>query len=523
MRGPKPKWRVNFLNKAERELLKRLGLAPDVLDAVREQLDQAVLQPANAGAALQPLPLCNNHLRPDEPRDSQAQNDTDAVHASVHSGESVRQKPPPSPAEIRKSRIIAMGMDMSQISSVVRTETVSPLDIFRRRRQLAEESGLFSVLFGEDTAKRANFGNAVSTCLGVPFGVSESIYVRGCKSPAAEAAPPADADTVRNLLDYGAMPLGYIRSLPYNLEPDNAAHAVACGAVPFSLGVGSSLIESAACGVTSLRTTYGLCSRFGVLCRAPSMEIVQLHASCVRDLTMALRPIFTGSRRDCTSFAQELPDWYGALSAVDIRTYTIGIADCADTAGPAVSAAVNKAAELFELLGATVVRRAMPTSGCEAALASIIAAAECKIEDTAGRRSGKTDFSDLPLDARREILRHHLLLENERLLTDARRLRSSTIQGFERALCDVNAVIAPAVTDAGTPTDIQFIPALAGLCALSLPCGVTPEGKNIALLIIGRMFSESTLLSLGNIYEQATKMTKEMVRRGRRCRLPDKA
>ena len=473
------------MNKAERELLKRLGLAPDVLDAVREQLDRAVLQPANAGAALQPLPLCNNHLRPDEPRDSQAQNDTDAVHASVHSGESVRQKPPPSPAEIRKSRIIAMGMDMSQISSVVRTETVSPLDIFRRRRQLAEESGLFSVLFGEDTAKRANFGNAVSTCLGVPFGVSESIYVRGCKSPAAEAAPPADADTVRNLLDDGAMPLGYIRSLPYNLEPDNAAHAVACGAVPFSLGVGSSLIESAACGVTSLRTTYGLCSRFGVLCRAPS--------------------------------------WYGALSAVDIRTYTIGIADCADTAGPAVSAAVNKAAELFELLGATVVRRAMPTSGCEAALASIIAAAECKIEDTAGRRSGKTDFSDLPLDARREILRHHLLLENERLLTDARRLRSSTIQVFERALCDVNAVIAPAVTDAGTPTDIQFIPALAGLCALSLPCGVTPEGKHIALLIIGRMFSESTLLSLGNIYEQATKMTKEMVRRGRRCRLPDKA
>ena len=93
MRGPKPKGRVNFLNKAERELLKRLGLAPDVLDAVREQLDQAVLQPANAGAALQPLPLCNNHLRPDEPRDSQAQNDTDAVHASVHSGESVRQKP----------------------------------------------------------------------------------------------------------------------------------------------------------------------------------------------------------------------------------------------------------------------------------------------------------------------------------------------------------------------------------------------------------------------------------------------
>lgn len=175
MRGPKPKGRVNFLNKAERELLKRLGLAPDVLDAVREQLDQAVLQPANAGAALQPLPLCNNHLRPDEPRDSQAQNDTDAVHASVHSGESVRQKPPPSPAEIRKSRIIAMGMDMSQISSVVRTETVSPLDIFRRRRQLAGESGLFSVLFGEDTAKRANFGNAVSTCLGVPFGDRKSV------------------------------------------------------------------------------------------------------------------------------------------------------------------------------------------------------------------------------------------------------------------------------------------------------------------------------------------------------------
>ena len=37
------------MNKAERELLKRLRLAPDVLDAVREQLDQAVLLPANAG------------------------------------------------------------------------------------------------------------------------------------------------------------------------------------------------------------------------------------------------------------------------------------------------------------------------------------------------------------------------------------------------------------------------------------------------------------------------------------------
>ena len=129
-------------------------------------------------------------------------------------------------------------------------------------------------------------------------------------------------------------------------------------------------------------------------------------------------------------------------------------------------------------------------------------------------------LSALPETAREEILFKRLLLKEGTVLNGARIRRGQLIQGFERALSDVNAVICPAVWDDGSASDMPAALSLIGMCGLTLPCGKTPEGQNLGLLIAARQFSEDTLLILGKIYEQANHMSREVVRRGRHCRIP---
>lgn len=493
------------------EILSGLSLSGTSADKVLDRFDAAsALCRGNytAQPVIQPVPLCNNHLRPD-------------TVCPAYESPGVM---PPLPRKKSSAGVFRSGMSIVESSALIRTEAASWQDILRIWGENAEKSGFFSLRFEENILRRVNTENISSMCFGVPFGVTESIYVRSCQIPWGPL-PPRDADAVSSLLCEGAIPIGYIKSSPFNMGPDMAAQAVAGGTVPFSLGVdmgGSGLVNAARTGVTAMRTTYGLCSRFGVLCRAPSLELICVNAGSVRDLAMVSRILFQGCRNDCTSYSQMMPGWYETLSHIEIKNYTVGFAEnmLDQRKNPYATAAVLKAAEAFELLGGTVRSVRLPLNGTENELMRIIAAGECRIEDMTGCRRGNPDLSALPEAAREEILFKRLLLKEGTVLNGARIRRGQLIQGFERALSDVNAVICPAVWDDGSASDMPAALSLIGMCGLTLPCGKTPEGQNLGLLIAARQFSEDTLLILGKIYEQANHMSREVVRRGRHCRIP---
>lgn len=319
-----------------------------------------------------------------------------------------------------------------------------------------------------------------------------------------------------------------------------SAAALAAGAAIATLGsdTGGSIRQPAAlCGLVGLKPTYGLISRFGLIAYASSLDQIGPFARTVEDAAIVLGAIAGHDPRDSTSFKTEIPDYRAELKRRR-GPWKLGIPKEYFGAGldPEVGAAVEKAIAFYRAQGCDIREVSLPhTHYCLDAY-YVIATAEASSNLARydgiryGHRSKEAkDVLDVYQKSRAEgfgdevkrriILGTYVLSSGyyDAYYLRAQKVRTLIRQDFLNAYREVDALITPtsplpafklgekfADPLAMYLCDIYTIGVnLAGLPALSLPCGFTAGGLPIGLQLIGQPFREADLLATAHAYEQA--------------------
>lgn len=325
-----------------------------------------------------------------------------------------------------------------------------------------------------------------------------------------------------------------------------SAAALSAGEAPATLGsdTGGSIRQPAAlCGVVGLKPTYGLVSRFGLIAYASSLDQIGPFGRTVEDVAMLLQVIAGHDERDSTSFATPIPDYRAALTARRERPWRIGIPKEYFGAGldPEVAAAVQAAVAYYRSLGAEVREVSLPHTEYALAAYYIIATAEASSNLARfdgvryGHRSAEAEnLLDLYFKSRAEgfgsevkrriILGTYVLSSGyyDAYYGRAQKVRTLIREDFINVYRDVDVILTPT---APTPAfkrgeksedplamylaDIYTIGVnLAGLPAISVPCGYTAGGLPIGLQLIGQPFAEADLLACAHAYDLAHTMGK---------------
>lgn len=319
-----------------------------------------------------------------------------------------------------------------------------------------------------------------------------------------------------------------------------SAVAVAAGLVPYSIGsdTGGSIRQPAAfCGISGIKPTYGLASRFGMVAYASSLDQAGPMARSAEDLAIVLQAMAGYDKRDSTSVKKSIPDYVNNLkqSPTKIR---IGLPSCFFQ--PQVDQDIQKiildAVQQFKSLGAEIIELDLKLQPLWVPCYYVLACAEASsnLSRYDGLRFGyrsKNDSSlvDLISSTRTEGFGHEVI---RRILTgthilssgyfdayyvQAQKIRRLISEELNTALQSVDFILGPT-----TPTtafklgeklsdpvqrylaDVFTVAAnLAGLPAMSIPAGFD-KGLPVGMQFIGKLFSESRLLNIAHLYQQHT-------------------
>jgi aspartyl-tRNA(Asn)/glutamyl-tRNA(Gln) amidotransferase subunit A len=359
-------------------------------------------------------------------------------------------------------------------------------------------------------------------------------------------APPCTA--VARLQAAGALTLGKLNMTELALGPfgDNAHHgdvqnpwrighvsggsssgsgaAVAAGLAAGALGTdtgGSIRLPAAACGVVGLKPTYGRVSRAGVMPLSWSYDHVGPLARTVRDAALMLATIAGVDPLDATTSRQPVPDYVAALDG-SVAGLRIGVAGgfYADGLDATVTAALAEAVTALGGLGARVEPLAVPDPGPIVSGSSnvMVRAESAAIHSRLLKeRPGELQPAVRDRMAPGLTVTAYDYLQGQRLRAQLTRefidavfsrvdvLATPTIPEPAPALAHVKAgATADVIARMGRFSRLTRPFNALGLPALSLPCGAAPDGRPLALQLVGRPFDEATLLRLGHAYERAT-------------------
>jgi aspartyl-tRNA(Asn)/glutamyl-tRNA(Gln) amidotransferase subunit A len=320
-----------------------------------------------------------------------------------------------------------------------------------------------------------------------------------------------------------------------------SAAAVAADLAAGGLGTdtGGSVRQPAALsGVVGLRPTYGRVSRYGLIAFASSIDQIGPLTKDVRDAALLLESIAGHDPMDSTSADQPVPDYQATLGQ-SVRGLTAGIPDEYFIPGldPEVESAVREAISALERLGVGVRRVSLPHTDYGVAAYYVLAPAEASSNlarydgvKYGHRAASARDLVTMSAATRAEgfgaEVKRRIMLGTYALSAGyydayygrAQRVRTLIRRDFERAFAEVDVILAPtAPTPAfklGEKTedplamylnDVFTIPQpLAGVPAISVPCGFSADGLPIGLQVIGKPFAEPTILRVAAAYEGVT-------------------
>lgn len=374
--------------------------------------------------------------------------------------------------------------------------------------------------------------------------------------------PPYDAAVMEKLNAQGAVMLGklnmdefamgsstensYFQKThnPRDLErvpggsSGGSAAAVAANEAAFTLGsdTGGSIRQPAAfCGVVGMKPTYGLVSRYGLIAFASSLDQIGPLTKNVYDNAMVLEAICGHDERDSTSLpGSALSMTKDIAGGVKGMRFALPKEYFSAALSPEIAAAIRAAADRLETLGAQVDEVSL--GNLDAALPAYYVISSAEASSNLSRFDGvkygfraenvgdihelykKTRSQGFGREVKRRIMLGSFVLSAgyyDAYYKKALQVRTLVKQAFDKVFEAYDAVLSPvAPTTAyklGEKTtdplemymgDVYTVPVnIAGLPALSLPCGADSQGIPIGMQLIGKPFSEPTLYRAGFAFE----------------------
>ena len=477
----------------------------------------------------------------------------DIVHQTVHELHDA----------ILKKKISARELTQAFLTQIDRVEgKIHAYNTLTSEIALAEADRLDSALAkGESVGPLAGVPIALKDNL-CTLGIKTT-----CSSKILENfVPPYDATVVTRLKNAGAITLGKtnmdefamgsstensayektcnpwdIARIPGGSSGGSAA-AVAASEAAASLGsdTGGSIRQPAAlCGVVGFKPTYGRVSRYGLIAFASSLDQIGPFTHDVTDMAIMMNVIGGFDPHDSTSVNMPMPDLTQNLSS-GINGLRIGIPKEFMTKGGMdedVESAISSSINQFKKLGAQIVEVSLPHSEYAVAVYYLLATAEASsnLARYDGVRYGHRtdnpkDLLELYMKSRQEgfgpEVKRRIMLGTYALSSGyydayykkAQQVRTLIKSDFDAAWKQVDLILAPT-----TPTpafrfgektadplqmylsDIFTISVnLAGIPAISLPCGFSKQNLPIGVQLLGRPFDEETILKASFSFEQET-------------------
>lgn len=415
---------------------------------------------------------------------------------------------------------------------------------------------------------------------GIPLGIKDLFCTKGVKTTAGSRIlddfhPEYESSVTANLFNAGAVMLGKLNLDEFAMGSANltsafgpvknpwkakgedkvyvpggssggSAAAVAVGSVMGATGTdtGGSIRQPAAfSGIVGVKPTYGLCSRWGIVAFASSLDQAGPMTKSIRDAAMMLEAMAGYDPKDATSLKVQIPSYHSLLSE-DVKNLRIGIPKeyQVDGLNPEIQSTWMKGIEWFKKAGATIVEISLPYTKYALPTYYIIAPAEASSnlarydgvryglrvsDDNLTKMYEKTRAQGFGSEVQRRILIGTYVLSAgyyEAYYIKAQKMKRLIAEDFKQAFTKVDLVFAPT-----TPTpafaigeepkdpismymnDVLTVPAnIAGLPALSIPAGLTAKGLPLGLQLIAPPLAELKMLSAGYFLEKAAKFQQQV-------------
>ena len=335
---------------------------------------------------------------------------------------------------------------------------------------------------------------------------------------------------------------------PWNLNrvpggsSGGSAAAVAANMVPFALGsdTGGSIRQPAAfCGVVGLKPTYGLVSRYGLVAFASSLDQIGPITKDVKDCAILLNVIAGHDEKDTTSANIEKKDYTKALKN-DVKGLKIGVPKefLGEGINEEVKSRILEAIEEYKKLGAIVEECSLDIAKYALASYYIIACAEAS--SNLGRFDGirygyrSKNFNNIKElyknsrsegfgeEVKRRIILGTYVLSSgyyDAYYKKAQQVRTLVKQEFEKCFNKYDVILTPTSptvafefgSKSNNPLEMYMADIctvsinIAGVPAISIPCGVDSNGMPVGLQLIGNNFAEETILNAAYTFEQQFK------------------
>ena len=321
-----------------------------------------------------------------------------------------------------------------------------------------------------------------------------------------------------------------------------SAAAVAAGLVPWSLGsdTGGSVRQPAGhCGIVGLKPTYGLVSRYGLVAYGSSLDQIGVSTRNVADNALVFSAIAGHDLKDSSTLRAEKKDYTQQLSDTLPQGLKIGIVDNTINApgmNQEVADSLEKAIKQFEKMGATITRISLPTLDYSAAAYFILSRAEAtsNLGRFDGVRYGMRDRNTKTLTEMYRNTRHdgfgsevksRIIVGNYVLSAghagefyeNAKKVQRLIRRDFIESFKAVDVLLMPTQPTSAFKFGAYDIDRLqmdlqdyftcpmnlAGIPALSIPCGFTQEHMPIGMQLIGPHLGEELLYQVAHAYEQS--------------------
>ena len=454
-------------------------------------------------------------------------------------------------------------LSAAELAPLYRERKVSPVDVvdafLRRIERWNDTLHAYITVCGpaaREEARRAEAtfrrGDSVGPLHGVPLGVKDQFLTAGVRTTCGLRAwenviPTTDATAVRRLREAGAIVLGKqnmpeaalvgTREWPYG-QPRNpwdagrdagasstgSGIALAAGLCTIALGedTGGSIRGPAAFnGVVGMRPSWGRVSREGMVPLVWSLDTAGPMARSVRDCAFILTAMAGHDGSDVFTARTSVPDYAASLTG-DVRGARVGvIRELMESSflDAEIRVVVDEAAHQLERLGANVESVSLPLLEIAGVVFFIIADSGAA---NAHRDRLVDPQSDLDPGPRRRMLAASLLPVAQYLRVEqARNLIRDQIRAaldtYDVLLCPTSPFPPARIDDAQPVTWTRehlrtfyrrashtspF--SMAGVPAISLPCGFTAAGLPVGLQLVAKPFDEATLLRVADAYERST-------------------